>query len=74
MADAHNLEELQARGIVAVVTISPGIPPPFASRGGLLGGGGGGGIRYLCLDVIDLPDEQLRGHFCTPHSFTTLLQ
>ena len=75
MADAHNLEELQARGIVAVVTISPGIPPPFASRGGLLGGGGGGGgssIRYLCLDVIDLPDEQLRGHFCTPHSFTLL--
>jgi len=55
MADAHNLEALQARGIVAVVTVSPGIPPPFGSTG----------IRYLCLDVIDLPDEPLIGHFCT---------
>jgi hypothetical protein len=58
MADAHNLEALQARGIVAVVTVSPGIPPPFASADC-------GSIRYLCLDVIDLPDEPLTGHFCT---------
>lgn len=56
MADAHNLEGLQDRGIVAVVTVSPGIPPPFVSTGT---------IRYLCLDVIDLPDEPLTEHFCT---------
>lgn len=59
MADAHNFEALQKRGIVAVITVSPGIPPPFASTPS------GCGMRYLCLDVIDLPDEPLTGHFCT---------
>jgi len=53
MADAHNLEALRARGIVAIVTVSPGIDPPFEAAG----------LQYLCLDVIDLPNEQLRSHF-----------
>ena len=59
MADAHNLEELQARGIVAVVTVSPGIPPPFQAAN----------LRYLCLDVIDLPNEPLREHCCAAAAF-----
>lgn len=53
MEDAHNLGALQERNVVAVITVSPGIPPPFVHAG----------IRYLCLDVIDLPDERLREHF-----------
>lgn len=53
MADGNNLQALQQRGIVAVVTVSPGISPPFEAKG----------VKYLCLDVIDLPDEDLSGHF-----------
>ena len=40
------MEELEARGVTAVVTVTPGVPPPFPGR-----------FRYLLLDVIDLPAE-----------------
>ena len=45
------MKRVEARGIVAGVTGSPGIPPPFQAAN----------LRYLCLDVIDLPNEPLRG-------------
>jgi hypothetical protein len=58
VADAHHLEELLLRGITCVVTVTPGVPPPFPRS-----------FRYLQLDVIDLPSEQLRPHFAAVAEF-----